>query len=572
MNTNHVREDRSAGMSPPAEALWLIKNGFFPIRLDPKSKGTHTPGWNAPTEKIAANANLDQLFPRGHNLGVLTGDEFSNGLRDIDLDCPESVTCAAKMLPTTGMVWGKNGERRHYGYRCVGLPTQKFRDPNIPDGDERSMLVEIRGDGLQTMVPPSVHPDGGTIQWASREYPPLVDAATLHVAVKRLAAAALLARCWPGKGSRHAFTLAMAGWLSQYLEQNVCLAVVGGAARAAGCGALNNKAAAIRDTYVKLEKDQQATGLPTAKSLSPKLTQDVIKRLEEWLDIKHIIPSLSTSPASAPAPASPSSRPPLAWVTAAQIAKTDYPVVEWYWEGWLPVGGSGVVHGPGRELKSLIALALCLSHAAGRNLLTGEPMKQGASAWIAGPGENAPEEDVRRVKALCGAHGIDLATLPFRMLHVDYPLLNPADQAGFEQLVQAIVAEGITMLGMDSGIGRSGLENENDNPAVRHFMATRIVPLARRHGCTPLLVAHAGKPSQIPGSRPVEDPRGAGEWKNAVEVTIAVRKILGEPDTSLMKLRKMRRGRHQNLALKVSVVDVEVAGLGGPGLKISSEP
>jgi hypothetical protein len=68
------------------------------------------------------------------------------------------------------------------------------------------MRIELRADGCQTMVPPSVHPNGGWLRWGGGQVEPItparVMAAEMRQAVARTAAAALLARHWPEQGSR----------------------------------------------------------------------------------------------------------------------------------------------------------------------------------------------------------------------------------------------------------------------------------------------------------------------------------------------------------------------------------
>jgi hypothetical protein len=85
------------------------------------------------------------------------------------------------------------------------------------------MLVELRGRksdgtvGLQTVVPPSIHRDTGEpieFDQGHDRGAANVEADVLLPAVARLAAAALLARYWPGEGSRHHAFLALAGTLA----------------------------------------------------------------------------------------------------------------------------------------------------------------------------------------------------------------------------------------------------------------------------------------------------------------------------------------------------------------------
>lgn len=74
---------------------------------------------------------------------------------------------------------------------------------------DRSMLVELRGlssdgtVGLQTVVPPSIHESGEPVRFEPGfgGIPANIDGDVLTSAVRRVEAAALLARHWPSKGS-----------------------------------------------------------------------------------------------------------------------------------------------------------------------------------------------------------------------------------------------------------------------------------------------------------------------------------------------------------------------------------
>jgi hypothetical protein len=96
--------------------------------------------------------------------------------------------------------------------------TQQFHDPL-----DRATLIELRGVspdgsiGLQTVVPPSIHESGESVRFEQRfdGTPANVDADVLVSAVRKVAAAAVLARHWPTKGSRHHAFLALAGVLAR---------------------------------------------------------------------------------------------------------------------------------------------------------------------------------------------------------------------------------------------------------------------------------------------------------------------------------------------------------------------
>src|SRR5437879_4380525 len=107
--------------TPASEALWLIEQGLQPVRLEPETKVTHVPGWNTPTGRFdCKQGDAPATFAEPCNLGVETG-AVSGDLVDVDLDCHEAVAVASTFLPPTEMVWGLNGEPRHYGYRSPHL-------------------------------------------------------------------------------------------------------------------------------------------------------------------------------------------------------------------------------------------------------------------------------------------------------------------------------------------------------------------------------------------------------------------------------------------------------------------
>src|SRR5438552_18321692 len=76
-----------------------------------------------------------------------------------------------------------------------------------------TMLIEIRGTGGQTMMPPSIHPSGEQVRWSREGEPGGVSVANIKFRVGRVAAVTILARHYPVEGSRQSFALAMSGLL-----------------------------------------------------------------------------------------------------------------------------------------------------------------------------------------------------------------------------------------------------------------------------------------------------------------------------------------------------------------------
>lgn len=198
----------------------LIAHGLNPIPIKPASDGTPskgptTPGWQK--KKLTVN-DVDVEFTEGDNLGA----QFEGDLVDTDLDCPEAVELAAHFFPATPLRFGRPS--RDYAHLVYKVPDYKgdrqaFTDvkKNPSDKNEKEqMLVEIRHGTCQTVMPPSVYPDGerasyvpnhswGLPAWNKKSY---------VQAVKRLAAAALISRHL-GSGSRHDFWLFLGGAMAR---------------------------------------------------------------------------------------------------------------------------------------------------------------------------------------------------------------------------------------------------------------------------------------------------------------------------------------------------------------------
>jgi P4 family phage/plasmid primase-like protien len=203
-------------MTPLEAALNLAQRGFLPVPVPYRSKRPTLEGWQR--LEITADAAPQYFSDQPQNIGVLLGDKY--GSTDVDCDCPEAITAARELLPETGLIFGRQSKPfSHYFYRSdPPARTQQFHDPL-----DQAMLIELRGlssdgsIGLQTIVPPSIHETGEQVRFEPGfdGAPANVDADVLVSAVRKVAAAALLARHWPAQGSRHLAFLALAGVLAR---------------------------------------------------------------------------------------------------------------------------------------------------------------------------------------------------------------------------------------------------------------------------------------------------------------------------------------------------------------------
>jgi P4 family phage/plasmid primase-like protien len=211
-----LRSKVRINMTPLDAAITWIQKGFSPVPVPHRSKRPVLKEWQR--LEITTQGAGQYFNGASQNIGVLLGDKY--GSADVDCDCPEAITAARELLPETGLIFGRQSKPfSHFFYRSdPPLRTLQFIDPL-----DHSTIVELRGlssdgsVGLQTVVPPSIHESGEAVRFEPGfdGTPANIDAEVLTSAVRRVAAAALFARHWPTKGSRHHAFLALAGVLAR---------------------------------------------------------------------------------------------------------------------------------------------------------------------------------------------------------------------------------------------------------------------------------------------------------------------------------------------------------------------
>jgi hypothetical protein len=131
---------------------------------------------------------------------------------DVDCDCPEAVRLAPKFLEPTLKGGRDTVPGSHWWYTAPGCPSMTLKDV---DG---KTILELRSDGKQTLVYPSVHPEGDTYRWYKDLDTKMVrvEADDLRRRVRLLYIATIIARHMPPIGGRHDYTLALAGFLLRH--------------------------------------------------------------------------------------------------------------------------------------------------------------------------------------------------------------------------------------------------------------------------------------------------------------------------------------------------------------------
>lgn len=266
-----------------AAALYLTK-GLAPIPLPPRSKAPDLTDW--PYFRMTTDA-LDRYFPKGEerNIGILNGAPSSN-IIDVDLDCIEALRAAPLLLPATGWIFGrKSATRSHWLYkvdRSLDTASESYRDLT-----GLSMLVELRGSGGQTVVPPSTHQESGErIYWETFTEPAVVPLGDLQQEVRIVAAASLLAQHWPAKGSRDDAALALSGGLvrARWSTERVSR-FVEAVAVAAGDEEAQKRATKAEATARKQADGCKTTGWTRLGELLRENGPAVVRRVREWLGL-----------------------------------------------------------------------------------------------------------------------------------------------------------------------------------------------------------------------------------------------------------------------------------------------
>ncbi len=269
--------------APLEQAKRYTERGWRVVPMPSGRKGPVIEEWQL---LRLTEEELPQHFSNGENIGVLTG-EPSGGLVDVDLDSPEARALAKEFLPKTDLRHGRpSSPDSHSWYRADPIPsTEKFRDPTVGSGDDyKAMLVELRANGCQTVLPDSVHPDGEDYRWESEDEPAVVDGRVLRHQVALVASCALLARHWPEQGSRQDMALALAGVLLRSGWEVIDVEhFIESVAGVAGDEETMKRITAGEFTARRINADLPATGIPRLKEyVDPR----VVDRVIEWLELR----------------------------------------------------------------------------------------------------------------------------------------------------------------------------------------------------------------------------------------------------------------------------------------------
>jgi putative DNA primase/helicase len=155
-------------------AQTLLENGYSPIPLIGKRPIEHQ--WTKWCRRQPTTPEIAEAKGNGHNVGAATGLHQLIG-NDIDSDDNDIVAAVRSVIGESSVA--KRGQRgRTDFYRMpmgTACPSRQFRHK-----DSGKVLVEVLGDGRQSVIPPSIHPD------TKEPYAWLTDATLLDTCIDEL--------------------------------------------------------------------------------------------------------------------------------------------------------------------------------------------------------------------------------------------------------------------------------------------------------------------------------------------------------------------------------------------------
>ena len=268
---------------PLAIARAYLKRGWNPI---PLPYGAKSPTDNEWQRIKITETNVHEYFNSDkQNIGVQLGPK-SNGLADVDLDCPEAIALARHLLPSTEAIFGRKSKpAAHYLYRVTD-PERKAKIGYLDEKGE--MICELRlgggGKGAQTMFPGSIHPDGELVEWDNEGEPTEIACAALDRVCQKIAVGTLLMRHWPLQKGRHEGALRLGGFLARAgWEGEDIASFVAYIAEAVHDEELEDRERAALDTYEAYQRGEFVAGLP---KLREHFGDDVGKQIAKLLNYR----------------------------------------------------------------------------------------------------------------------------------------------------------------------------------------------------------------------------------------------------------------------------------------------
>lgn len=258
--------------------LELFRSGLAVVPLKPRAKNPVIDKWQY--NRVKSEDHVRQLWAGKNNIGVILGSH-SRGLHDLDLDAPEVIPFADILF---GHLPGFGREGKPRSHRLVFIKNMKKGKLLYQHGGET--FAEVRGDGHQTMFPPSVHPSGETVEWFKYDgIVPEMSHEEVDAHMRVCCAMALLLRHYPQvSGVRDELCMAITGVLVRVDGLNDCTidSLITTLAEEAGDEEASARGGKATKTRARIERGMETTGLTRAAEMLG-LDDEARKTLGRWV-------------------------------------------------------------------------------------------------------------------------------------------------------------------------------------------------------------------------------------------------------------------------------------------------
>jgi hypothetical protein len=379
-------------------AISYCRRGYAPIPV----KGKKPIGEEWQNLRITVETAPNHFNSSPCNVGILLG-AASNGLTDVDLDCPEAILIAPCVLPPTPAIFGRKSKRASHRLYVTDLAaTHDQAEIKLNDPRTKGTLLELRigggGKGAQTVFPGSIHIDGELITWEEDREPAKVDGDELERKFRLVGALALLARYWPPKpkpkegGGRHDAALVVGGFLSRAGHRRSLLReYVGAIAQAAGDEEWRDRRKAAEDAAVAHGAGQHTFGFP---ALVETFGRDIAENIAKWIDYRgddEPREQPRTGPKKAPSAN--------AQLKSARASSFEMTAIQWFWPDRFAIGKLGIIVGLPDEGKGQLLCDIAARATRGLEFPCGEGVALRGNV-ILGSAEDTPNDTVvPRLKA-----------------------------------------------------------------------------------------------------------------------------------------------------------------------------
>ena len=392
-------------------ALSYIRRGWCPVPVVFRGKRPIGTDWQ---HRHLTEETAPQWFngaDTGYNIGLQLG-AASGGLTDVDLDSAEAILISGYVLPLTQAIFGRASKRNSHRlyvtdlHRSTDTAVIYFKDPRT-----KEVIAELRiggGDlGAQTVAPPSVHESGELVGWEVDGDPATVDGDELVEGMQRLAALALLARYWPGTGSRHEAASIIGGFLARCGLRSAVIRIYAEAiAKAAGDPERKNRRDTAEAAAIAHGAGDHAYGFP---ALAKMFGKDIAEQTAEWLKFSGERAQKSEAAAPLETATTDDYKP----LKRLRVKYDEWdsqapPQQDWGVYNRFPLRQSGIISGAGAIGKSTTLLHLAAAHTIGVDWL-GAILDRGPAFFI----DCEDEEQViwRCLAPVCNHYGMRFADL-----------------------------------------------------------------------------------------------------------------------------------------------------------------